>query len=251
VHQPTALRPLYQQLTNLSAQYLTHEKRSVRICAARVLALTPAAVPRDVEGATSAPAWERLTDEVLGAAAHLLWRLDGLSPEGAPSAQGSLDTIAAYLRPVVCLPGAGRATMEQRMVSGEALLRQVESLFAVLEYAICGEYVGPGAVPVLKLISLAERLLMLDEMRLVKLAALSHASGLSPEVVVLIASRLHELALSVSFLPWYGAREDSACATCRWSRRSSCPCCRRPGTLRKVRWPGKKRKNRDRGILNL
>jgi len=195
VHQPTALRPLYQQLTNLSAQYLTHEKRSVRICAARVLALTPAAVPRDVEGATSAPAWERLTDEVLGAAAHLLWRLDGLSPEGVPSAQGSLDTIAAYLRPVVCLPGAGRATMEQRMVSGEALLRQVESLFAVLEYAICGEYVGPGAVPVLKLISLAERLLMLDEMRLVKLAALSHASGLSPEVVVLIASRLHELAL--------------------------------------------------------
>ena len=48
-----------------------------------------------------------------------------------------------------------------------ALLGQVESLFAVLEFAVCGEYVGPGAIPVLKLISVAERLLMLDEMRLV------------------------------------------------------------------------------------
>lgn len=102
--QPTSLRPLYHQIVKLAAQYLGHKAASTRQQCARVLAMTPSALPRDLEAASSVPAWQRLNDDVCLAAAHLLWHVDGLTPDGTQGPEPSQDSLPEYLRHVGRLP---------------------------------------------------------------------------------------------------------------------------------------------------
>ena len=102
--QPTSLRPLYHQVVKLAAQYLGHDAPAMRQRCARVLAMTPAALPRDMETASSVPPWQRLSDDVCEAAAHLLWHTDGLTADGSAGPQPSADSLPEYLRHLTFLP---------------------------------------------------------------------------------------------------------------------------------------------------
>ena len=116
--QPTSLRPLYHQVVKLATQYVGHKVASIREQCARVLAMTPSALPRDLEAASSLPPWQRLTDDVCLAASHLLWHLDGLTPDGTSGPEPSPDSLPEYLRHLGRLPaGEMRATSQHGVVA--------------------------------------------------------------------------------------------------------------------------------------
>jgi hypothetical protein len=94
--QPSTLRPLYADVVAMSARHLGDDKATLRSVCARVLALTPAAVPRDALAASSTPPWQRLTDDLYLAATHLMWQLDGLGPDGSPAAQVLLLSFTCF-----------------------------------------------------------------------------------------------------------------------------------------------------------